>query len=32
MTVGLGAVGAFYGVESNSSTLGALIAAVAYGF
>jgi hypothetical protein len=32
MTVGFGAVGAFYGVEISSSALGALIAGLCYGF
>jgi hypothetical protein len=32
MTVGLGAVGAFYGVEISSSAFGALIAGLCYGF
>jgi hypothetical protein len=32
MTVGLGAVGAFYGLETSSSVLGAFMAATVYGF
>ncbi len=32
MTVGLGAVGAFYGVETSSSALGAYVAATVDGF
>jgi hypothetical protein len=31
MTVGLGAVGAFYGVETSSSTVGALVLGFVYG-
>src|SRR5260370_3948715 len=32
ITVGFGAVGAFYGVETSSSTLGALVASLCFGF
>jgi hypothetical protein len=32
LTVGLGAVGAFYGVETSSSALGAYVTATIYGF
>jgi hypothetical protein len=32
ITVGFGAIGAFYGVEISSSTLGALVASLCYGF
>jgi hypothetical protein len=32
ITVGFGAVGAFYGVETSSSTHGALVAGLCYGF
>jgi hypothetical protein len=32
MTIGLGALGAFYGIKTSSSTLGALVAGLSYGF
>jgi hypothetical protein len=32
MTVGLGAVGAFYGFETSSSSLGAIVLGLCYGF
>jgi hypothetical protein len=32
MTVGLGAVGSFYGVETSSSSMGAMVLGLCYGF
>lgn len=32
MTVGLGAIGAFYGVETSTSSLGTMVLGFCYGF